>query len=624
MNDDMAAPPTLTAPLPTPRDLSSSLADVQGSMSESEKIAWCSQVLYLVDRAQPGYTSTDPLIGPAIIEDPQLKKLADLAVSIVLGISGSYPSGAGMPAFAAEALYHRACFAASGAFPTVVKQNPRQAFRDFEASARAGFSRAWFRLGRDYESFNDDDRARDCYERGTRGGDEASIYRLSMAHLLGQLDLPSSTATALPLLIRAANMSSLIAPQPAYVLALLMLGEFGSGKIPPVPRDMFVSVLSSAGRPNVDVLEEGRRHLERAAFLHFAPAQYKLGHAYEFATPPFPFDPLLSVQYYSLASQQGEVEADMALSKWFLCGSDADGPGASAGHFEKDEGLALTFARKAAEKGLPSAEFAMGYYAEVGVGQPKDVQLARTWYEKVSKAQVHGNPDAVKRLNALAQPAAQALSRQEHDNLTETTLVRKRTQARQRADAVVRRPGTGARRAGSEVIENVRKSTIMAPVPSAPAEIPRVPTLSEIPISSSPPLQLSLERPSSDRQRPSFSNERPAISGSPPRWTNSSGPPPSASPRLMPSMTRFSLADPGGGSAPRLTSPSPASRPVSPGSRRPSRNNTQNSESGSATPSLPTPGPQTPAFGPAKKGPTTFAEMGFQGVKAEKDECLIM
>lgn len=26
----------------------------------------------------------------------------------------------------------------------------------------------------------------------------------------------------------------------------------------------------------------------------------------------------MSVQYYSLASQQGDAEADMALSKWFV------------------------------------------------------------------------------------------------------------------------------------------------------------------------------------------------------------------------------------------------------------------------------------------------------------------
>jgi hypothetical protein len=50
----------------------------------------------------------------------------------------------------------------------------------------------------------------------------------------------------------------------------------------------------------------------------------------------------------------------MALSKWFLCGAE--------GGFEKDEVLAFTFAEKAAGKGLSSAKFALGHYAEVGVG----------------------------------------------------------------------------------------------------------------------------------------------------------------------------------------------------------------------------------------------------------------
>lgn len=78
----------------------------------------------------------------------------------------------------------------------------------------------------------------------------------------------------------------------------------------------------------------------------------------------------------------------MALSKWFLCGSSGaaggGGPGgAGAGAFEKDEALALTFADKAAKEGLPSAEFAMGYYAEVGVGRPKDIKAALGWYQLV-------------------------------------------------------------------------------------------------------------------------------------------------------------------------------------------------------------------------------------------------
>jgi TPR repeat protein len=104
----------------------------------------------------------------------------------------------------------------------------------------------------------------------------------------------------------------------------------------------------------------------------------------------FPFDPLLSVQWYS---QAGEAEADMALSKWFLCGAEGasffraclplslvlyDSPlTLRPGAFDKDESLARTFVAKAAAKGLPSGEFAMGYYNEVGIGGGQDLGEAR-------------------------------------------------------------------------------------------------------------------------------------------------------------------------------------------------------------------------------------------------------
>lgn len=189
-----------------------------------------------------------------------------------------------------------------------------------------------------------------------------------MANLMGQLGFAPNPDLALPLLQRAANLATIEVPQPAYVYGLLLLSEFSHVTIPPHHFTPFIPLGQT-----LDL--EARRHLERAAFLNFAPAQYKLGHAYEFAQPPFPFDALLSVQYYSLASQQGETEADMALSKWFLCGAE--------GSFEKDEGLAYTFAEKAARRGLPSAEFAMGYYMEVGVGGTKDVEAAIKWYQRV-------------------------------------------------------------------------------------------------------------------------------------------------------------------------------------------------------------------------------------------------
>ncbi|KAF9473232.1 hypothetical protein BDN70DRAFT_886067 [Pholiota conissans] len=73
----------------------------------------------------------------------------------------------------------------------------------------------------------------------------------------------------------------------------------------------------------------------------------------------------------------------------------------------------------------------MGYYVVVSVGQPRNLDKAMEWYQL---AQSHGNADATARLQALSQPAPQQLSRQEHDAITETKLVRRRTQAAQRSE----------------------------------------------------------------------------------------------------------------------------------------------------------------------------------------------
>ena len=105
-----------------------------------------------------------------------------MAVPLVLGIAASWQGAAGgqTPGYIAEALYLRATFEASGAYPEHIKQNPRSAFRDFEAAARGGYAAAWFRLGRDYENFNDMTHARDCFERGLKLGVESCAYVRSL------------------------------------------------------------------------------------------------------------------------------------------------------------------------------------------------------------------------------------------------------------------------------------------------------------------------------------------------------------------------------------------------------------------------------------------------------------
>lgn len=574
----------LTKAIPTVEMLSAALPSVQ-NQSGPLKLNWCRDVMLLADRAQQNAamtTATEQPVGPLHIADAQLSRLANIAVPMVLQLASPNPPINPLPVWVAEAVYLRATFASSGSFPEHVPRNPRTAFRDFEASARAGYHPAWFRLGRDYENFNDFTHARDCFERGSKNGVESCVYRLAMCNLMGQLGLPVNVQSGIALLQRAASLASLEVPQPAYVYALLLLNEFTHVTVPTATLIPYI--------PNGSSVEaEAKKYLEKAAYLHFPAAQYKLGHAFEFSQPPFPFDPLMSVQYYSLASQHGEAEADMALSKWFLCGAE--------GAFEKDEALAVTFAEKAAKKGLPNAEFAMGYYAEVGVGGPRDLNTAIKWYTKATE---HDNVDAKERLQALQQSSNAALSRQEHDHITEAKLVRKRTDAKARSDE--RRqdvpppmPTMDTQKNNRRVIEHVRKNSVArdsryGPGPSA------MPTMSPMfehpgtPSSGSPAMPQARPRPQKQGQQ------------------------------APPQSNRFTLTDPGAGSA---SSPRPASE--APSTFRPPG---QRPGGGGGTPNPMSPPPSTPPAmsqaGSKRPGPATFQEMGIQSTVVQDKDCVIM
>ncbi|TBU41304.1 HCP-like protein [Dichomitus squalens] len=608
-------PPSLTAPLPTLATLSVQQTAIQQPNADpSRKIVWCRDVLSLVDRAQQLHarsspTSTDPVVGPAQINDPELQKLVNVAIPILLQIASQQPQGS-LPPYVAEAIYMRAMCASTGIYPQFIPHDPRTAFRDFERAAKSGYHAAWFKLGREYENFGDLQHAKECFERGTKHGVESCFYRLGMAHLMGQLGFTADPQAALPLLNRAATLATIEVPQPAYVYGLLLLNEFSHVSIPP---QLFQPFLP----PGVTPPEEARRHLERAAYLNFAPAQYKLGHAYEFATPPFPFDALLSVQYYSLASQQGEIEADMALSKWFLCGAE--------GAFDKDEGLAWTFAEKAARKGLPSAEFALGYYSEVGVGGPRNIDAARKWYQKAAQ---HGNADATERLQALAQPTPQTLSREQHENLTDSKLVRKRTQAKQRSEAVqgpasVTQPMPAARR--TQIVNNIRKNSLRTG-PLGPSAHPAgaatgPPGYDNAPLTSSPsnlgqaaPLPRVDEYGSGPHRAsgPSSGPTSPMPAGMSTRPYNSNvhpNAPPPGQPQTQ--HQRLQSAGPGPASSPRPAGTPPLRR----------LGGTPQTQSPSQT----APQPVQPPARPPTKGPQTFAEMGVATTKVEDDSnCVVM
>jgi hypothetical protein len=150
--------------------------------------------------------------------------------------------------------------------------------------------------------------------------------------------------------------------------------------------------------------EAARLNIEKAAYLGFAKAQLEMGAAYELCSLGCEFDPALSLHYNALAARQGEPEAEMAISKWFLCGYE--------GVFQKNEELAYVYAERAAQSGLSTAEFAMGYFSEIGIHLPINLEKAREWYEK---AAANGNQDATQRIESLKND--QSLSKQDHEQV---------------------------------------------------------------------------------------------------------------------------------------------------------------------------------------------------------------
>jgi TPR repeat protein len=120
-----------------------------------------------------------------------------------------------------------------------------------------------------------------------------------MAYLLGQLNIAPNPDKAIELLgtsaLIAERLSEPDTAAPMYIYAMMLAGEFDAPNLTPelLPQNQV----------------EAGQWMKKAAFLNHAPAQYKCGHGYEYASLGFNFDPLLSVQYYSLASQQVRARA---------------------------------------------------------------------------------------------------------------------------------------------------------------------------------------------------------------------------------------------------------------------------------------------------------------------------
>ncbi|KAK3346310.1 hypothetical protein B0T25DRAFT_571454 [Lasiosphaeria hispida] len=275
------------------------------------------------------------------------------------------------------------------------RENKIDAFSHYKKSAENGYGRAEYRLGMLYENSNKIQKSIEHYTHGIKLGDSASSYRLGMMHLLGQHGHQKDFLQGLELIQKAAETADEDAPQGAYVYGMLIARELPDITIPEsiLPFELGVA----------------RQYIEKAAYLSFAKAQLKMGQAYELSQLGCDFNPAYSLHYYGLAARQGQPEAALGVSRWFLFGYE--------NVFPKNEQLAFRYAQDAAIAGLATGEFAMGYYHEIGIHVQKDLKEARRWYELAAE---HGNKDAKGRVESLSQ--SKTLTKQDHETTTLTRI----------------------------------------------------------------------------------------------------------------------------------------------------------------------------------------------------------
>ena len=275
------------------------------------------------------------------------------------------------------------------------RENKREAYTLYKRAAEMGYGRAEYRMGMLYENSNDIPNAIKHYSLGVQLGDSASNYRLGMMYLMGQHGHQKDFLQGLEMIQHAADTADEDAPQGAYVYGMLIARELPDISMPEnvLPCDLAVA----------------RQYIEKAAYLSFAKAQLKMGQAYELSQLGCDFNPAYSLHYYGLAARQGQPEASLGVSRWFLFGYEE--------LFPKNEQLAFKYAMDAAQSGLATGEFAMGYYHEIGIHVPKDVREARKWYELAAD---HGNKDAKDRLDSLSQ--SRTLTKADHETTTLTRI----------------------------------------------------------------------------------------------------------------------------------------------------------------------------------------------------------
>jgi TPR repeat protein len=237
----------------------------------------------------------------------------------------------------------------------------KEAFTQYQSAAKLGHAAAAYRTAVCCELGNDDGggtrkdplKAMQWYKRAATLGDTPAMYKVGMIMLKGLLGQPRNPREAVGWLKRAAERADSENPHALHELGLLY----------------------ESAQPNDVILRDEAyafQLFEQAAQLGYKFSQFRMGCAYEYGLMGSSIDPRQSIMWYSRAAAQGEHQSELALSGWYLTGSE--------GVLGQSDAEAYLWARKAAVAGLAKAEYAMGYFTEVGIGIQPNLEDAKRWY----------------------------------------------------------------------------------------------------------------------------------------------------------------------------------------------------------------------------------------------------
>lgn len=243
--------------------------------------------------------------------------------------------------------------------------DPKEAFILYQSAAKLNHAPSAYRVAVCCEigqsegggTRQDPLKAIQWYKRAATLGDVPAMYKMGMILTKGLMGQTKNPREALTWLKRAADRADKDNPHALHELGLLY----------------------ENAAPNDYIIRDDGYALQlytKAGELGYKYSQFRLGAVYEYGLLGQMIDPRASIAWYSAGAAQGEHQAELALSGWYLTGSDPI--------LQQSDTEAYLWARKSANSGLSKAEYAMGYFTETGIGVSPTLEEAKRWYWKAA------------------------------------------------------------------------------------------------------------------------------------------------------------------------------------------------------------------------------------------------